>query len=49
MAVAARGDGGEFEARSDATNRRDGLLLPDATLADLARAGRKMGVTASWS
>jgi len=49
MAVAARGGGGELEARSDATNRRDGLLLPDGTLADLGKACRKMGVTASWS
>jgi LDH2 family malate/lactate/ureidoglycolate dehydrogenase len=39
---------GELEARNEATNRRDGLLLPDDTLADLAKAGREMGVTASW-
>jgi LDH2 family malate/lactate/ureidoglycolate dehydrogenase len=28
---------GEMEARSDSVNRRDGLLLPDDTLADLKR------------
>ena len=39
---------GELEARNEATNRRDGLLLPDDTLEDLAKAGREMGVTASW-
>ncbi len=33
---------GELEARNGATNRRDGLLLPDDTLADLAKAGREM-------
>jgi len=28
---------GEIEAKNDARNRRDGLLLPDDTLADLKR------------
>ncbi|CAN5352233.1 Ldh family oxidoreductase [soil metagenome] len=35
---------GELEARNEAINRRDGLLLPDDTLADLAKAAREMGV-----
>jgi LDH2 family malate/lactate/ureidoglycolate dehydrogenase len=35
---------GELEARNEAINRRDGLLLPDDTLADLAEAAREMGV-----
>jgi LDH2 family malate/lactate/ureidoglycolate dehydrogenase len=39
---------GELEARNEAINRRDGLLLPDDTLADLAKAGREMGVDPSW-
>jgi LDH2 family malate/lactate/ureidoglycolate dehydrogenase len=39
---------GELEARNEVTNRRDGVLLPDDTLADLAKAGRELGVKASW-
>lgn len=39
---------GELEARNEAANRRDGLLLPDDTLADLATAGREMGVAVRW-
>ena len=35
---------GELKARNEATNRRDGLLLPNDTLADLAKTGREMGV-----
>ena len=35
---------GEIEARNEAKNRRDGLLLPDDTLADLAKVGRETGV-----
>jgi LDH2 family malate/lactate/ureidoglycolate dehydrogenase len=31
---------GEIEARNDVRNRRDGLLFPDDTLADLARIAR---------
>ena len=39
---------GEREARNEAANRRAGLLLPDDSPADLAKASRKTGVTASW-
>jgi LDH2 family malate/lactate/ureidoglycolate dehydrogenase len=39
---------GELEARNEAKNRRDGLLLPDDTLADLAKAGREMNIVPSW-
>jgi LDH2 family malate/lactate/ureidoglycolate dehydrogenase len=35
---------GELEDRSEARNRREGLELPDQTLADLARLGRETGV-----
>ncbi|GAA4324543.1 Ldh family oxidoreductase [Pigmentiphaga soli] len=35
---------GEIEARNDARNRRDGLLLPQDTLADLARIARETGL-----
>jgi LDH2 family malate/lactate/ureidoglycolate dehydrogenase len=35
---------GELEARNDEGNRRDGLALPDDTLADLARVARKAGL-----
>jgi LDH2 family malate/lactate/ureidoglycolate dehydrogenase len=38
---------GEIEARNDARNRRDGLALPEDTLADLARIARETGVDAS--
>ena len=35
---------GELEARSEAKNRRDGLLLPEDTLADLAKVAAEMKV-----
>jgi LDH2 family malate/lactate/ureidoglycolate dehydrogenase len=35
---------GEIEARNDARNRAEGLLLPDDTLADLARIARETGL-----
>ncbi|MCC6535120.1 MAG: Ldh family oxidoreductase [Burkholderiales bacterium] len=35
---------GEMEARNDARNRREGLSLPDDTLADLTRIARDMGL-----
>ena len=35
---------GEIEARNDARNRKDGLQLPDDTLADLARIAKKTGL-----
>ena len=35
---------GEIEARNDARNRADGLLLPDDTLADLTRIAKKSGL-----
>jgi LDH2 family malate/lactate/ureidoglycolate dehydrogenase len=35
---------GELEARSDERNRRDGLLLPEDTLADLARVATRAGL-----
>ena len=34
---------GEIEAKNDLRNRRDGLLLPEDTLADLKRIGREAG------
>lgn len=37
---------GEMEARNDAKNRRDGLALPEDTLADLARIARETGLEA---
>ena len=36
---------GEIEANNDIANRRDGLALPDDTLADLARIARETGLT----
>jgi LDH2 family malate/lactate/ureidoglycolate dehydrogenase len=36
---------GELEARRDEGNRRDGLLLPEDTLADLARVAAKAGLS----
>ena len=35
---------GEIEANNDIANRRDGLQLPDDTLADLARIARECGL-----
>jgi len=35
---------GEIEANNNIANRRDGLLLPDDTLADLARIARETGL-----
>jgi LDH2 family malate/lactate/ureidoglycolate dehydrogenase len=35
---------GEIEARNDARNRRDGLLLPDDTIADLKRIAGELGL-----
>ena len=35
---------GEIEARNETKNRRDGLLLPEDTLADLAKAASAMKV-----
>jgi LDH2 family malate/lactate/ureidoglycolate dehydrogenase len=37
---------GEIEARNDLTNRREGLLLADDTLADLSRIANETGLTA---
>ena len=37
---------GEMEARNDIANRRDGLLLPEDTCADLARIAGETGLTA---
>jgi LDH2 family malate/lactate/ureidoglycolate dehydrogenase len=34
---------GEIEARNDVRQRRDGLVLPDDTLADLAKIARETG------
>ena len=36
---------GEIEARNDVRNRRDGLRLPDDTIADLRRLARETGVS----
>jgi LDH2 family malate/lactate/ureidoglycolate dehydrogenase len=36
---------GEIEANNDIANRRDGLLLPEDTLADLVRIARETGLT----
>ena len=36
---------GEIEANNNITNRCDGLLMPDDTLADLARIARETGLT----
>lgn len=35
---------GELEARSDERNRREGLQLPDDTIADLTKTGRELGL-----
>ena len=35
---------GEIEARNDVTNRRDGLSLPDDTLADLRKVADDFGL-----
>jgi len=35
---------GEIEARNDARNRRDGLLLPADTIEDLVKVGRETGI-----
>ncbi len=37
---------GEMEANNNIANRRDGLLLPDDTVADLARIARETGLEA---
>ena len=37
---------GEIEANNNIANRRDGLLLPEDTLADLARIAKETGLTA---
>ena len=37
---------GEMEANNDARNRRDGILFPDDTLADLKRIAGEMGLEA---
>jgi LDH2 family malate/lactate/ureidoglycolate dehydrogenase len=37
---------GEIEARNDVRQRRDGLVLPDDTRADLARIARETGLSA---
>lgn len=36
---------GEIEARNDVRQRRDGLVLPDDTLADLAKIARETGLS----
>jgi LDH2 family malate/lactate/ureidoglycolate dehydrogenase len=35
---------GEIEARNDVRQRRDGLVLPQDTLADLAKVARETGL-----
>jgi LDH2 family malate/lactate/ureidoglycolate dehydrogenase len=40
---------GEIEARNDALNRNEGLLLPDDTLADLAKIGSRRGLVVPWN
>ena len=35
---------GEIEARNDARYREEGLLLPEDTLADLAKIAKQVGV-----
>jgi LDH2 family malate/lactate/ureidoglycolate dehydrogenase len=37
---------GEIEANNNLANRRDGLLLPEDTLNDLARIAKETGLTA---
>jgi LDH2 family malate/lactate/ureidoglycolate dehydrogenase len=37
---------GEIEARNDEVNRRDGLALPDDTLADLRKVATDFGLAA---
>jgi LDH2 family malate/lactate/ureidoglycolate dehydrogenase len=39
---------GEIEARNDARNRGEGLLLPEDTLADLAKIGLRRGLAVPW-
>jgi LDH2 family malate/lactate/ureidoglycolate dehydrogenase len=39
---------GEIEARNDAKHRRDGLVLPDDTLADLAQLAARLGLRDLW-
>lgn len=39
---------GELEARNEARNRREGLSLPDDTLADLARVAAETGIPATF-
>jgi LDH2 family malate/lactate/ureidoglycolate dehydrogenase len=39
---------GEIEARNDARNRKEGLLLPEDTLAELAKIGLRRGLAVPW-
>jgi LDH2 family malate/lactate/ureidoglycolate dehydrogenase len=39
---------GEIEARNDARYRKEGLLLPGDTLADLAKIAKRLGLAESW-
>ncbi|HEV8693757.1 MAG TPA: Ldh family oxidoreductase, partial [Lysobacter sp.] len=39
---------GEIEARNDARYRKEGLLLPADTLADLARIAKRFGLAEPW-
>jgi LDH2 family malate/lactate/ureidoglycolate dehydrogenase len=39
---------GELEARNEARNRRDGLTLPDDTLADLAKVAAETGIATDF-
>jgi LDH2 family malate/lactate/ureidoglycolate dehydrogenase len=39
---------GEIEARNDALNRSQGLLLPEDTLADLAKIAGRRGLAVPW-
>lgn len=39
---------GEIEARNDARNRRDGILLPPDTIRDLAEVADECGVSPPW-
>jgi len=40
---------GEIEARNDAKHRREGLVLPADTLADLATLAGELGLGGMWS
>jgi len=39
---------GEIEARNDARNRKEGLLLPADTVADLRKLAKNFGLAEPW-